>query len=321
MGNISFPVVCAASQSQDIMNRLLIDSDIDEEDTWDFVFVDSIDHCYNKPSAVPVKAPSNSDSPFISKTPHECAQLLLELRKDTDSEIIPHYSMIMDERSLQDDTVLLVTAGIDAPVYTVRATFGASAQAIVLYLAGHRGIEEDIESASQEDDGTLVLVQIIEHHGITLRWLSLSPLKDYTACNTQWSDHNLPSATILSAITCSCPLIEDSAITVRWSKGSSEEVRMYHALGSLSNLRNLSLTLDASTCSHPLVIRGFHQQYWSCNGPVARDGHPSLCNFPHYLLQWASKQVSTEKSKSGNDWRWVLHTVHGPSGEPRNCGL
>ncbi|KAH0134357.1 hypothetical protein KCU66_g945, partial [Aureobasidium melanogenum] len=137
----------------EIMNRLLIDSDIDEEDTWDFVFVDSIDHCYNKPSAVPVKAPSNSDSPFISKTPHECAQLLLELRKDTDSEIIPHYSMIMDERSLQDDTVLLVTAGIDAPVYTVRATFGASAQAIVLYLTGHRGIEEDIESASQEDDG------------------------------------------------------------------------------------------------------------------------------------------------------------------------
>jgi hypothetical protein len=136
-----------------IMNRLLIDSDIDKEDTWDFVFVDSIDHCYNKPSTVPVKAPSNPDSPFISKTPHECAQLLLKLRKDTDSGIIPHYFMIMDERSLQDDTVLLVTASIDAPVYTVRATFEASAQAIVLYLTGHRGIEEDIDSAAEEEDG------------------------------------------------------------------------------------------------------------------------------------------------------------------------
>ncbi|KAG9524255.1 purine and uridine phosphorylase, partial [Aureobasidium melanogenum] len=136
-----------------IMNRLLIDSDIDAEDTWDFVFVDSIDHCYNKPSTVPVKAPSNPDSPFISKTPHECAQLLLKLRKDTDSEIIPHYFIIMDERSLQDDTVLLVTAGIDAPVYTVRATFEASAQAIVLYFTGHRGIEEDIDSAAEEEDG------------------------------------------------------------------------------------------------------------------------------------------------------------------------
>ncbi|KAI5205235.1 hypothetical protein E4T42_09398 [Aureobasidium subglaciale] len=144
MGTISFPI---------IMNRLLTDSDIVEEDTWDFVFVDSIDHCYDQPSAVPVETPSNPDSPFISKTPYECSQLLLKLREDTESEIIPHYFIIMDERSLQDDTVLLVTAGLDEPVNTVRATFGASAQAIVLYLTGHRGIEEDIESAAQEEDG------------------------------------------------------------------------------------------------------------------------------------------------------------------------
>ena len=136
-----------------VMNRLLIDSDIHEEDTWDFVFVDRIDHCYDQPSTYPVEAQSNPNSPFISKTPEECSQLLLKLCEDTDSEIIPHYCMIMDERSLQDDTVLLVSAGIEAPVETVRATFGASAQAIVLYLTGHRGIEEDIESAEQEEDG------------------------------------------------------------------------------------------------------------------------------------------------------------------------
>lgn len=46
-----------------------------------------------------------------------------------------------------------MTAGIEQPVYTVRASFGASAQAIVLYLTGHRGIEEDIESAAEEEDG------------------------------------------------------------------------------------------------------------------------------------------------------------------------
>jgi len=81
------------------MNRLLTDSGIEEEETWDFVFVDSIEHCYNKLSTVPVKANSNPNSPFISKTPEECSQLLLKLREDTDSEIIPHYFMIMDERS------------------------------------------------------------------------------------------------------------------------------------------------------------------------------------------------------------------------------
>lgn len=61
--------------------------------------------------------------------------------------------MIMDERSLQDDTVLLVSAAIDAPVETVRPSFEASAQAIVLYLTGHRGIEEDSESVAEEEDG------------------------------------------------------------------------------------------------------------------------------------------------------------------------
>lgn len=136
-----------------IMNRLLMDSDIDEEDDWNFVFVDTINHCYDKPSAVPVEAQSNPNSPFISKTPEECSQMLLKLQEDTESEIIPHYFMIMDERSRKDDTVLLVSAGIESPVYTVRASFGASAQAIVLYLTGHRGIEEDIENAEEEEDG------------------------------------------------------------------------------------------------------------------------------------------------------------------------
>lgn len=135
------------------MNRLLVYSGIDEEDEWDFVFVDSINHYYDKPSAVPVEAHSNPNSPFISKTPEECSQMLLKLQRDTESEIMPHYFMIMDERSQKDDTVLLVSAGIEAPVYTVRASFGASAQAIVLYLTGHRGIEEDIESAEEEGDG------------------------------------------------------------------------------------------------------------------------------------------------------------------------
>lgn len=96
---------------------------------------------------------------------------------------------------------------------------------------------------------TLSLVQVVEHHGSTLRRLCLLPSKEYTACNTQWSDHYLPSATILSAITRSCPLIEDLAITVRRSKGSSEEVQMYRVLGSLPKLQSLSLTLDASDYS------------------------------------------------------------------------
>lgn len=131
------------------MNLFLKASGIDECDTWNFVFVDSLDYCYDKPSVVPVHA-SNLDSPFISKTPIECSRMLFRLCEGTGSEIIPFYFIIMDERSKQDHTVLLVNA--EEPLQTVRATFEASAQSIVLYLTGHRGIEEDIESAAKEKD-------------------------------------------------------------------------------------------------------------------------------------------------------------------------
>lgn len=147
---------------------------------------------------------------------------------------------------------------------------------------------------------TLSLIQIVEHHGITLRRLSLLPTKDYAACNKQWSDYYLPSSTILSAITRPCPLIEELTMAVRRSKGSGEEVQMYQILGCLSKLRDLSLALDASGYSILWSFEAFtnnlghatrdwppppdnelfddfegelYLQVFIAHGPVVRDGH------------------------------------------------
>lgn len=73
---------------------------------------------------------------------------------------MPDYFAIMDERSTRDDTVLLVTAVrdlggenevLDYP--TARATFRASALALMLYETGHSSVGEDAERAGRERDG------------------------------------------------------------------------------------------------------------------------------------------------------------------------
>lgn len=138
------------------MNRFIEQRGVDE-DKWWLVFVDSIEDYYDEASEAPIEDNSNPNSPFIGKTPQECHQLLFKLLEDTESEILANYFAIMDERSTQDDTVLLVCAVMDpdndAWVYpTVRATFQASALALILYYSGHSSVAEDIECAQREHD-------------------------------------------------------------------------------------------------------------------------------------------------------------------------
>lgn len=138
------------------MNRFIEQRGVDE-DKWWLVFVDRIDDYYDEASEAPIEDNSNPNSPFIGKTPQECHQLLLKLLEDTESEILANYFAIMDERSTQDDTVLLVCAVMDpdndAWVYpTVRATFQASAVSLMCYHSGHSSVEEDLERAQREPD-------------------------------------------------------------------------------------------------------------------------------------------------------------------------
>ena len=141
------------------MDRWITDSE-SEEDWWAFVFIDCLDEYYDEESAAPMESDSDPNSPSIGKTIQECHQLLLKLREDTESEIIPDFFIIMDERSAQDDTALLVCVErddggkngvLDMP--TLRASFECSAQQLMLYSIGHCGIEEDgITVAEGEDD-------------------------------------------------------------------------------------------------------------------------------------------------------------------------
>lgn len=138
------------------MNHFIEQKGVDEDD-WNLVFVDSIDDYYDEASEALIEDDSSPDSPFIGQTPQECHQLLLKLLEDTGSEIMTDYFAIMDDRSTQDDTVLLVCAERDLENEvlawpTVRATFQASAVALKCYHSGHSSVGEDVERAQREHD-------------------------------------------------------------------------------------------------------------------------------------------------------------------------
>jgi hypothetical protein len=142
------------------MDRFIEENEVDDE-VWVLVFVDCLDNYYDEPSMVPTDADSDPDSPFLNKSPEECFKLLHKLREDTESEIATDLFVIVDERSAQDDTVLLVVAGGNDAISetegwemkTLRVTFQASGQAMVLYMTGHSSMDEDRELAEREEDG------------------------------------------------------------------------------------------------------------------------------------------------------------------------
>lgn len=80
-----------------------------------FVFIDSLTQTYTTETEIgdmedeQHRTITSTYSPFKNKSPFECHQLLRQLRRDGSD--IDYYSfVIMDERSLTDETVLLVNA-------------------------------------------------------------------------------------------------------------------------------------------------------------------------------------------------------------------
>ncbi|KAK5692191.1 hypothetical protein LTR17_025482, partial [Elasticomyces elasticus] len=116
-----------------------------------------------------------SSSPFQNKSPHECAVLLRKLWQETGSDINFEYFVILDERSLEDNTVLMVeairadeydsddsaaaAAEGDPPalrIQTLRAEMGIVDSRFLFYLV-EIDMREDIERLEEEgvEDGVL----------------------------------------------------------------------------------------------------------------------------------------------------------------------
>jgi hypothetical protein len=130
-----------------------------------FVFVDSLSEIYTEETEPGTmedernKLITSPDSPFKGKSPAQCHRLLRQLRIGKSD--IDHTSfVIMDERSLADDTVLLVNAmddeGQGSQVRSIRAGFEIVHWRLLGYMDGEFfSMDEDLEAVGRTEDGVL----------------------------------------------------------------------------------------------------------------------------------------------------------------------
>jgi hypothetical protein len=100
---------------------------------------------------------SLATSPFMRKNASECYGILEQLSQQEGSSINPEPFAILDERSMQDDTVLLCEVGEDG-IRSVRAAFAVAESRLLQYFSADVGVAQDQESAAGTEDGVLRVV-------------------------------------------------------------------------------------------------------------------------------------------------------------------
>jgi hypothetical protein len=130
-----------------------------------FAFIDSLSEIYTDSTEIGTmederkKSVTSPDSPFKGKSPVECYRLLRALRLETSSDIDYNSFIVMDERSLADDTVLLVSAsedGQEGEVRSFRVSFEIVHWRLLGYMDGEFfSFDEDLEAATGTEDGVL----------------------------------------------------------------------------------------------------------------------------------------------------------------------
>lgn len=123
------------------------------------VFVDDLAQTYTEESEIGEETGPTS-APFRDKSPQECHALLRQNRAEAQSDIACPLFIVMDERSLQDETVLLVQApsdGEEGEVKTVRAEFQVAYSQLMVWEMAYEGqdVEADQATAGEAEDGVL----------------------------------------------------------------------------------------------------------------------------------------------------------------------
>jgi hypothetical protein len=121
------------------------------------VFVDNITDRYAERSVFGHNASSSPTSPFKAKNADECRDLLKRLWEDTGSRVDYNHFVILDQRSLVDDTAVLVQSRGDEKVSWLRAEFNIATPRVITYSIGDAGVDEDFEDLPDATDDVLRL--------------------------------------------------------------------------------------------------------------------------------------------------------------------
>lgn len=138
-------------------------ANIDFADQLDhfFVFVDDSSTVYTEKSDVGENTPSQSKSSFKTKSADEC-WLLLRAMREAGSDIDYESFVIIDDRALQDDTVLVVCKELltedeaaQATNAEVRMSSEIASFRLGCYLGAEGDICEDLVKSQRHADGVL----------------------------------------------------------------------------------------------------------------------------------------------------------------------
>jgi hypothetical protein len=140
---------------------LLANTDFADQIDHDFVFVDDSSTTYAEKNDVGENTPSQPNSSFKNKSSHEC-WLLLRAMREAGSNIDYESFVIIDDRTLQDDTVLVVVKELltedeaaQATNAEVRMSLELASFRVGCWLAAEGDICEDVVKSQRHADGVL----------------------------------------------------------------------------------------------------------------------------------------------------------------------
>ncbi|CAD0109364.1 unnamed protein product, partial [Aureobasidium uvarum] len=156
-----FAICCAIAPAAKLKNHILdLCHNYDNNPNPDsfLVFIDDISLVYPDADEPGDSTPSTS-APFAGKTAYECSVMLKQMCKDSSENCFDgDLFAILDERSLEDGTLLLVEepAEVDGgEAHSVRAVFEMCETQMLLWVAGKTTISEAKERAQETEDGAL----------------------------------------------------------------------------------------------------------------------------------------------------------------------
>jgi hypothetical protein len=138
---------------------LLVNIDFADQLDHFFVFVDDSSTIYTEKSDVGESTPSQSNSSFKNKSADEC-WLLLRAMREAGSDIDYESFVIIDDRTLRDDTVLVVvktllTEDEENTNAEVRMSSEIASFRLGCYLGAEGDICEDLVKSQRHADGVL----------------------------------------------------------------------------------------------------------------------------------------------------------------------
>ena len=134
-----------------------------DQDAWgngeigSAIFVDSVDTLYTEGHLIGNNTSTSSDSAFIGQKAKGCHALLKRLAEQTGSPVNLRVYAVLDERSLVDDTILVVEVSGDDEYFGVRMECSLAISRMFQYEIGDMGIDEDMEEAAETADGVFRL--------------------------------------------------------------------------------------------------------------------------------------------------------------------